>query len=350
MSEGGCGALGARGRASADAGAQAAGVGAQVASARLEAGAGTQPAARKLYLLGHPIGHSKSPDMYNALYARLGLPWHYALADCETEDEARAFLAARDFLSINVTTPYKPHALEAATAQAASAKLARGANVLVCKDDALIAYNTDGQGCVAYLERAGVDFAGARVAVCGTGPTALSILHAASLAGAGEIVLLGRDKHRARGVLEAYVGDFGRLAHATIDLPPACEGHRSFREAYGETAFKFGSYATSTQAISAADVVVNATPLGMRAGDPAPFDIALFREGQTAFDVVYGHGDTAFCVGARAAGCRTFDGSGMLVAQAVVTAQTVCDIAGASLPLSFGELFDFMAEAAGFSL
>ena len=60
----------------------------------------------------------------------------------------------------------------------ASATLAHGANVLVNKDGALIAYNTDGQGCVAYLERAGVDFRGASVVVCGTGPTSLSILHA----------------------------------------------------------------------------------------------------------------------------------------------------------------------------
>ena len=305
---------------------------------------------QRLFLLGHPVGHSKSPAMYNALYAWLGLPWRYDLMDCATDEEARGFLQARDFLSVNVTTPYKPHAFEAATAQAASAKLAQGANLLVCKDDALIAYNTDGQGCVAFLERAGVDFAGARVAVCGTGPTALAIVHATALAGADEIVLLGRDKQRCRAVLETYVRDFGTLAHATIDLPAADDGRRSFREAFEDTAFKFGSYATSTQAISAADVVVNATPLGMGAGDPAPFDPALFRPGQTAFDVVYGHGDTAFLAGARDAGCCALDGSGMLVGQAVVTAQTVCDIVGASLVPSFDELFAFMADAAGFSL
>ena len=96
--------------------------------------------------------------------------------------------------------------------------------------------------------------------------------------------------------------------------------------------------------------MVNATPLGMGAGDPAPFDPALFRPGQTAFDVVYGHGDTAFVAAARGTGCRVFDGSGMLVGQAVVTAQTVCDIVGASLVPSFDELFAFMADAAGFSL
>ncbi len=314
--------------------------------------AGGGQVGESLYLLGHPVAHSKSPAMYNAVYERLGLSWRYGLMDCATEEAAEAFLASRDFLSVNVTTPYKPHALRAATARAASAKLAGGANLLVRKGDALIAYNTDGQGCVAYLERAGVRFRNACVVVCGTGPTALAIVHAAAVAGAREVVLVGRDKERSRAVLEDYVRTFGVLATATIDLPAAVEGHRSFRAAYDETKFKFGSYATSTQAISTADVVVDATPLGMKPGDPAPFDPSLFREGQFAFDVVYGHGETAFLCAARTAGCPAHDGAGMLVAQAALTVQTVCDIAKISLDAAFpssDDLFAFMAKAAGFT-
>ena len=201
--------------------------------------------------------------MYNAVYERLGLPWRYGLADCATEEEARSFVEARGFLSINITTPYKPLAFEAATAKAATAKLAQGANVLVKKGDALIGFNTDGQGCVAYLERTGFCFAGKRVAVCGTGPTALSILHACAIAGADVAMLVGRDKERSRKVLEGYVERFGLLANATVDLPAAQAHHRSFRTAYERTTFKFGSYTTSTKALAAADLVVNATPLGM---------------------------------------------------------------------------------------
>ena len=306
--------------------------------------------AENLYLLGHPIAHSKSPDMYNAVYERLGLPWRYELADQAGEDEARAFLDAWDFLSVNITTPYKPLAFQAATHKAASAKLARGANLLIRHGEALLAYNTDGQGCVAYLERTGFDFAGCSAVVCGTGPTALSIVHACAIAGADEVVLVGRDKERARDVLDAYVQEFGRLSSAAVDLPAAQEHHRSFRQAYDGTTFKFGSYATSTQAISSADLVVNATPLGMRADDPAPFDVALFCAGQRAFDVVYGHGETAFVAGARAADCTVSDGAGMLVAQAEATVRTVCDIAGADVDLETFDLFAVMAEAADFDL
>ncbi|MCI8468165.1 MAG: shikimate dehydrogenase [Eggerthellaceae bacterium] len=313
----------------------------------------SQPAAladtpQRLYVLGHPIGHSKSPVMYNAAYGALGLPWRYGAMDLSDALDARAFLKKRDFLSVNITTPYKPLAFELATARAASARLARGANVLVRKKDALIGYNTDGAGCVAYLERAGVDFRGARVAVCGTGPTSLAILHAAAQAGADECLLLGRDKDRAAQVLRDYVDEYGLLARATIDLPGATPGHLSFREAYDHVNFKFGSYATSTQAIAAADVIIDATPLGMAAGDPAPFDAALLHAGQVVLDCVYGHGTTALVAAARDAGATALDGAGMLVGQAAVTVQIVCDIAEAPQPLSFDELFELMARAADF--
>lgn len=303
-----------------------------------------------LYLLGHPVAHSKSPVMYNAVYERLGLPWTYGLADCATDEDARAFLAARDFLSINITTPYKPHALEAATAKDATANLAQGANVLVRQGEALIAYNTDGQGCVSFLERAGFVFAGKRVAVCGTGPTALSILHAAAVAGAESVVLVGRDRDRTRRVLAGYVDRFGLLATALLDQAPTRPHHRSLRVAYERTHFEFGSYAADAGALTSADLVVNATPLGMGANDPAPFGTSLLRPGQTVFDAVYGHGLTALVRAAREAGCAVHDGGGMLVAQAVATVLILCGIEGVEVPLSEGELFDIMAGAAQFDI
>ena len=260
--------------------------------------------AESLYLLGHPIAHSSSPAMYNAVYERLGLPWRYGLADCATEEEARSFVEARGFLSINITTPYKPLAFEAATAKAATAKLAQGANVLVKKGDALIGFNTDGQGCVAYLERAGVDFRGTSVVVCGTGPTSLSILHAVAQAGPDEVILIGRDKAKARNVMRTYADELGAMVGRVVDMPAFKEGHLSFSEVYKQVGFKFGSYATSRQAIAGADIIIDATPLGMKAGDPAPFDTALLSADQTVFDVVYGHGETALARAARAAGCR----------------------------------------------
>ena len=135
-----------------------------------------------------------------------------------------------------------------------------------------------------------------------------------------------------------------------MDLPAAQAHHRSFRTAYERTTFKFGSYTTSTKALAAADLVVNATPLGMNEGDGSPFDVGLLSAGQTVFDAVYGHGETALVRAAREAGCTVHDGAGMLVAQAVATVHAVCDLAEVDVALSDDELFALMAEAAGFDL
>ena len=192
-------------------------------------------------------------------------------------------------------------------------------------------------------------FKGKRVVVCGTGPTALSILHACAIAGADVLLLLSRDKERARSVLDAYLERFGRLANATIDFPAMKEGHRSFREAYTKPTFKFGSYTTSTGALGSADIIINATPVGMKPDDPAPFDTGLLRPGQVVMDAVYASGRTKLVTDALQADCKAaFNGGGMLVAQAVASALIVSDIAEVKIPYSEAELFNLMADAAGF--
>ncbi len=305
--------------------------------------------AQHLYILGHPVSHSKSPVMYNALYGKMGLPWHYDFMDCASVLDAEAFIhqgLQGDWLSINITTPYKPEAYEAATHKAATAELSKGVNVLVSHNGSLLGYNVDGEGCIRYLEREGVRFTGKSVVVCGSGPTSVSILNAAVLAGAGEVTLIGRDKDRASRVMARYLKDYRHLLQTAIDVSSADEARLSFADAYERCDFKYGSYTTSTKALSSSDVIIDATPLGMNEGDGAPFDTACLREGQVVMDTVYGHGETALIKAANDAGCKAFDGAGMLVSQAAITATIVCEIKGIDMPYSYDELFELMYAAA----
>lgn len=305
---------------------------------------------QSLYIVGHPVSHSKSPVMYNAVYSKLGLPWHYDFMDVgeDGNDRALDFLRGSGYLSVNVTTPCKPAAFDAADAKASTAILTGGVNLMVAKDGHHLGYNVDGQGCVRFLEREGVTFEGSRVVVCGTGPTSLSILHACAQAGAGSITLLGRSKERTRSVLEGYVERYRHLVSTAISLPSPNDGHLGFAEAYENARFSFGAYPTSRKALSEADVVIDATVLGMRAGDPAPFDTSLLSGSQVVMDTVYGHGETALISAAKAVGCRAFDGAGMLVSQAAISATTVCEVSGIDLRADYDELFEIMADAAGF--
>lgn len=302
--------------------------------------------AGKLYILGHPVAHSKSPVMYNTLYGKLGLDWEYGFMDCDTVAQAEDFLNGAQWISCNITTPYKPEAYEAATHKAATAELSKGVNLLVSHSGALLGYNVDGEGCIRYLLREGVEIRGRKVAVCGTGPTSVSIMNAAVQAGASEVLLLGRDKERASRILSRYLDDYRRLLSTAIDISSPDDWRMGFAEAYDNAEFKYGSYSTSTQAIAAADVIIDATPLGMSEGDEAPFDTSLLHAGQDVMDVVYGHGQTHLVRAAKDAGCRTFDGAGMLVSQAAITAAIVCEIKSVELPYSYDELFDIMWHAA----
>lgn len=302
----------------------------------------------RLYILGHPVAHSKSPVMYNTVYGQAGLPWTYDFADYAELDDARAFLRERKFLSINITTPYKPLAYESATRKDPSAVLAQGANVLVREGEGLVGYNTDGDGCVRFLELMGIDFADKRIVICGTGPTALSIMHACAVAGANTLMLLSRDAQRARRVLEGYIERFGLLMSTSDGEEPGRNGHRSLREAYQVATFRFGSYEGAADAIARADIVINATPLGMKAGDPAPFAADLLHSEQVVMDAVYAAGRTKLVADALAKGCTACNGGGMLVAQAVATARIVTASQGVELALSDAEMFNTMADAAGF--
>lgn len=309
---------------------------------------------QKLYIVGHPVAHSKSPAMYNAVYERLGLPWHYDFMDINGANEeeianaALRFLQSENYLSVNITTPCKPQAFESADIKGASAQLAGGVNLIVQKNGHRLGYNVDGQGCVQFLERSGVNFADKCIVVCGTGPTALSILHSVAQCAPHEVLLLGRDKARVRATLEAYVEKYRELVSTAVMLPAADTNHYSFEEAYEKVEFKYGTYETSTKAISAADVIIDATILGMKEGDPAPFDTSLLHANQVVMDTVYGHGETALLKAAREAGCGVFDGAGMLVSQAALSATIVCEVEDVDLALSYDQLFDIMANAAGF--
>ena len=289
------------------------------------------------YILGHPVAHSKSPAMHNAAYAAMGWKWEYGFADRETEADARVFLNVRNWRALNVTMPWKPLAFELADERGVAARLAQGANVLVNWGRHVYADNTDGKGCVTYLQRCGVAFEGARVAVCGTGPTSLAIMHACSEAGAARLALLSRDSGKAQRTLDAYCE---RLSAA----PAAAHAPASATE------FAAGSYGENLSILESADTIVDATSLGMRPGDPAPFDTGVLSPSQTVFDVVYGHGETALVAAAHAAGCRAFDGAGMLVAQAVETIRDIAAITEAFAIPAHMDLFALMAEAAGFDV
>jgi shikimate 5-dehydrogenase len=86
-------------------------------------------------------------------------------------------------------------------------------------------------------------------------------------------------------------------------------------------AMRFISYAEAATSLETADILIDATPLGMGAADGAVVPLEALRPGLVVFDAVYGHGETAIIRGAREAGAVAIDGLGMLIEQAALTVE-----------------------------
>lgn len=189
---------------------------------------------------------------------------------------------------LSVTMPHK-NAVAASLEHRTSAVERLGVcNCVFRQGDKLVGDNTDGDGFVRSLAQDdGLDLAGARVLVIGTGGAASSIIEAVGRSGPSELVIVSRDRQRA---IEAAT------------LAP-------------------GSRAGGPKDIANAEVIVNASPVGMSGGpDPTGSPIALeaITDRHTIVDIVYQPRRTPLLIGAAAAGAKSINGVGMLVHQAAI--------------------------------
>jgi shikimate dehydrogenase len=249
-------------------------------------------------LIGWPVAHSLSPAMHNAAFAALGLNWRYVPLPVPPDALKAAVegLAALGFRGANVTVPHKEAVLPLLHAHTPGVEATGAANTLVVEEEEafhLRGHNTDGQGGLDALRRGGFRPEGRRAVVVGAGGAARAVVHILLTAGVQEIVVLNRTAERGRRLL----ADLAPEASETRALelrPPAL-----------------------VEAARAADLLVNATPVGMwprtdasiwPAAVPIPAHL-------TVFDLVYVPRETRLLAQARAAGAAPIGGLDMLVGQ-----------------------------------
>jgi shikimate dehydrogenase len=243
-------------------------------------------------VIGNPIAHSLSPLLHNAAFKALGRDWvsvAFAVPQGKTAD-ALAGMRALGLRGLSVTMPHKEEAAARVDRLSATAAALGAVNCIVAEGGALVGENTDGAGFVESLRRgAGFEPDGRRCLVLGAGGAARAVVRALADAGAAEIVVVNRDPGRAERAA-ALGGRAGRTG------TPADAG--------------------------AVDLVVQATPAGMRGGGaedvrPAVAGAGL-AAGQVAADLVYAPLETPWLRAAAAAGATTVGGLGMLVHQAAL--------------------------------
>jgi shikimate dehydrogenase len=248
--------------------------------ARADAG----PDRQLVGVIGSPIAHSLSPLLHNAAFAALGVgaSWHSSAFEVPPGQAAQALEGMRraDIRGLSVTMPHKADVVALVDECTEVARRLNAVNCIVRTEGVLLGTNTDGAGFVASLARgAGFVPAGRRCVVIGAGGAARAVVLALADAGASRVSVLNRTPERA-ATAAALAGRAGSVVSP---------GSRALAEA-----------------VRSADLVVNATPLGMAGTSPeatASWLVAppLLHEGQVAADLVYAPRPTPWLVETAAA-------------------------------------------------
>ena len=244
-------------------------------------------ATRVTGVIGDPVTHSLSPALHNAAYAALGLDWVSVPFPVSAGKGSEAVAAMRTLglVGLSVTTPHKDAVAQTADSVSDAVAALGAANCLVASADGRVrAENTDGDGFLGgLLEDADTTVREKTVVVLGAGGAARAISVACADAGAAGVLVVNRTAQRAE-VCAGLAGSVGVVAQQA-DIPRA-------------------------------DIVVNATTVGMAPDSAMPCDPALLHRGQIVVDIVYNPSETVWLAAARAAGIRSYNGLSMLVHQA----------------------------------
>lgn len=323
--------------------------------------------SRECFVMGYPMAHSLSPALFAGAFAAAGLPFTYSICNEPNADNALRTMNNQQFLLMNVSTPYKTLALRAATTVRQEAMVAGGANVLIPLHSnseqhksisQLYADNVDGVGCIAFLQSQHAWPCDARVVICGTGPTAFAIAHMALCEGALSVCLLSRDHQRASERLSQYLQrvqgvqcthglQSGQYVTGNVTQSPCLLKRTLPSYSYLTHALHIDTYNHAEDYLNCADVVINASTLGMHPHDVSPIQARYLHSQHVIFDVTYAQPTTAFLEAAHAVHARAYNGLGMLVYQALEGFFDMCTLHCIPLTVSTDTLLRAMLEKSG---
>jgi shikimate dehydrogenase len=249
-------------------------------------------------LIGQGIQASRTPAMHEREGAEQGLRLVYRLIDLETlglgPEALEDLLTAAEwmgFAGLNITYPCKQAVIPLLHELSPDARALGAVNTVVLRDGRRIGHNTDCSGFAEGFRRGLPGAARARVVQMGAGGAGAAVAHALLAEGVERLALADTEPARAEALAEGLNARFGRgRAAACTDLPAA---------------------------VAAAEGVVNCTPVGMAKLPGMPLPPGLLRPSLWVAEIVYFPLETELLRTARALGCRTLDGGGMAVFQAV---------------------------------
>lgn len=245
-------------------------------------------------VIGHPVEHSVSPMIHNALfqyYQMDAIYVPYAIAPADLADCFSAFekLGVKGY---NITIPHKKAIAALVGAHIDPyAKHVGAVNTVAIKDGKSFGYNTDGYGFLRAANESGCDVNGKNVVFIGGGGAAQSVAVKLAMEGASKITVLTRRQVQGNAICD-LVNSIKNIAQT-------------------DAIANVGNY------LGDCDILINATPVGMfpHTKNSPIEDFAGIRKGTYVFDLIYNPFQTRFLKLAKQAGCRTQNGLDMLIYQ-----------------------------------
>ena len=274
-------------------------------------------------LMAYPIRHSQSPATHNAAYEKLGLDIVNLAFEVKAEEleDAIKGLRALKLRGSNISMPNKTIVHKYLNEVSPAAKLCGAVNTIVNKDGYLIGHITDGIGYMQSLKDNKIDVIGKKVTIVGSGGAATAVQIQAALDGVKELSIFARNDDFLSNALET-VEKINENTNCKAALYPL-EDLEKLKEEMAD------SY-----------LFTNATGVGMKPMEGMTYipDASYFRPDLIVTDVIYSPHETEMLKMAKAAGCKTMNGQGMMLFQAI-----------AAIELMLGERVDseYMKEKLG---
>jgi shikimate dehydrogenase len=248
-------------------------------------------------IFGYPIEHSLSPLMHNAAFKELGLDYVYVPVKVAPEDLPAAIRAIRvlNLVGVNITIPHKEKVISLLDDLSPEAKSIGAVNTIVSCGGRLIGDNTDGKGFIKSLvEENKIKLAGKKVVLLGAG-------------GAGRSIGVSLLKNNIQALYLHDVAEHRRNSLA-VNLRSISPANKVKTIGQDEL----------PHAIKEADILINATPIGMRSTDPSVVDPMLLTRKLFIYDIVY-NCETALLKAAKSKKIKCANGLGMLVNQGAIS-------------------------------
>jgi len=261
-------------------------------------------AAKKVYgLIGYPVKHSSSPAMHNAAFCALGINAEYKLFPLK-EEELAGFLKGlenNNIFGLNVTIPYKEKVIPFLDSLSEEVKLIGAANTIRRKDSKLEGFNTDGEGFLKHLmQELSFNPQSKAIAILGAGGAAKAVCVYLAKMRPKRINVYDLDRTKTRGLISQLKEKFSGVEFIEAD---------SIREL----------------AIENSDLLVNATPIGMKESDSCLVDSESIHKDLLVYDLIYNPGETELLKLAKDKGAKAANGLGMLLYQGALSFQKWTD-------------------------